>query len=788
MKQLIWITGIAILLIAGTVYSQTQTPVHLVQVNISTPGTLESLHEMNLDIPGPPTPDGWLQVIVTDEEMEMLVRLGYRVEEIIHHMQQYYADRLGARPMGDYMTFDEIVAALDTIHANYPNITTEKFSIGQSLEGRDIWAIKLSDNPNIDEEEPELFWHGTIHAREVITYTMLIYTMERLTENYGVDTMITRLIDSNELFIVPVANPDGLVYNEITAPSGGGMWRKNRRDNGDGSFGIDLNRNFDFYWGYNNIGSDPNPSDICYRGPFPFSEPETQVLRDFCISRQFCIIVDNHAYSNVHMYPWGPLDFGLTPDSLEFMEIGAAMASQTGYPYGTCYQTINYEVNGCSFDWYYGEQTTKVKSFAVSTEIGSSYEGFWPPASSIQPLCHENYLAKLQLLDMAHLYCPDSTDLRYVSNIIDDAGGNGNGIPDPGETINMDVTLKNFGMHTTTGITGILTESDPYVSIGVTIASFDNMGPNQEGTSQTPFQFTVDSSCPILHEIQFQLQVSTATGYSTSLDFSVIVGQREEYYSIDFETGALGWTHHAASGWNDEWHLSTARSQSPTHSWKCGDTGSGDYTNHMDARLVSPVLPLQNHAQLKFWHWMESEISGAYPDSAYDAGIVEVSVDGGAWALIEPDGDYPKTTRTTSGGGSPYSGPFAGIPCYAGNFNWQEAAFDLGSLTGDSLQIRFRFGSDNSAADEGWYVDDVSLWGVLPVSVVPVTNFVITRAGNNIILTWTGGGSPDGYRVYRSLTPDGTFIQIWQGTSTNYIDIDALDRTINFYYVTSYTN
>ena len=226
MKRLIWITGIAILLIAGTVCSQTQTPVHLVQVNISTPGTLESLLEMPLDIPGPPTPDGWIQVIVTDEEMEMLVRMGYRVEEIIHHMQEYYANRLGGRPMGDYMTFGEIIAAVDTIHANYPNITTEKFSIGQTWEGRDIWAIKLSDNPNIDEEEPEIFWHGTIHSREVITYTMLIYTMERLTENYGVDTMITRLIDSNELFIVPVANPDGLVYNEITAPSGGGMWRK----------------------------------------------------------------------------------------------------------------------------------------------------------------------------------------------------------------------------------------------------------------------------------------------------------------------------------------------------------------------------------------------------------------------------------------------------------------------------------------------------------------------------------------------------------------------------------
>jgi hypothetical protein len=394
----------------------------------------------------------------------------------------------------------------------------------------------------------------------------------------------------------------------------------------------------------------------------------------------------------------------------------------------------------------------------------------------------------LQILNIAHLYVPDSTDLRYVTNTIDDASGNANGIPDPGETVNMDITVKNFGMHTTTGITGILTESDPYITVDVSSASFDNIGPNQDGTSQTPFQFTVDSDCPVLHEVQFQLQVSAAFGYGTTLDFSVIVGQRQEYYTIDFESGAQGWTHHAASGWNDDWHLSTTRSQSPTHSWKCGDTGSGDYANLMDARLVSPVLPLQENAQLRFWHWMESEISGYYPDSAYDAGIVEASVDGGAWTLVEPEGGYPKTTRLTAGGSTPYSGPFAGTPCYGGSFDWQEANFDLGSLTGDSLQVRFRFGSDNSAADEGWYVDDVSLWGVVPVLAVQITDLIISRSGNDIVLTWTGGGSPDGFRVYRSDSPGGTFTQIWQGTNQSYTDVDALDRTANFYYVTAYTD
>jgi carboxypeptidase T len=787
MKQLIWSISLAALLSTGTLWAQTQTPVHLVQVDITTPGTMENLLLMGLDIPAPPSPDGWLQVIVDDQQFDMLIQTGYRVEELIHHLQQFYANRLGARPMGNYMTYSEVVAAMDTVHAHYPNITTDKFSIGQSWEGRDLWVMKVSDNPNIDEEEPELFFHGNIHAREVITYTMLIYTLEHLTDAYGVDTMITRLIDTHELFIAPTVNPDGLVYNEITAPNGGGMWRKNRRDNGGGIYGVDCNRNYDWRWGYDNYGSSPDPSSSTYRGPAPFSEPETQALRDFCISRQFCIITDNHSYGNYHLYPWSGDYDGYTPDHPDFVAIANGMAIYTSYQCG-CPWELLYNVNGGSIDWYYGEQTMKNKSYGLVSEIGSSGDGFWPPAYRIEPLCNENYLANLHLLNIVHLYCPDSTDIRFQYVTIDDAAGNANGIPDPGETINMDVVVKNLGMCTAIGVSGTLTESDPYADILVNTALFGNIGPNQLDSTQTPFRFTINSSCPILHHIEFTLQVTTTQGYSADLPIIVTVGERETYFSTDFESGVQDWTHSGASGWTDQWHLSTQRSNSPTHSWKCGDTGTGTYANHMDARLESPWLPLHDHPQLKFWHWMESEISSTYPDSAYDGGIVEVSLDGSTWAHVEPDGGYPKTTRYSAGGGNPYSGPFAGTPCYAGSFDWQEAVFDLEDLAGDSLKIRFRFGTDDAVGNEGWYVDDVTLLGVPETAVPPVENFTITLSGNDIILNWISGGTQDGYRVYRSNSPDGPFTQIWQGTNTTYIDIDALNHNTYFYYVTAYAD
>jgi carboxypeptidase T len=786
MKRMIWATGIAILLIAGTLFGQTQTPVNLVQVQVTSRAQLIELLQLGLDIPeAPPSPEGWIQVIVTDAQLIMLEDMGYRVEELIHNMQQFYADRLAGRPMGNYRTYSEIVAAMDSIHAHYPNITTAKFSIGQSWEGRDLWTMKISDNPNVDEEEPEVYFYGDVHAREVITYTMLIYTMEHLTEGYGVDSMITRLIDTRELFITPTVNPDGLVYNEVTAPNGGGMWRKNRRNNGS-SFGVDCNRNFDWRFGYDNIGSSPTPSDETYRGPYAFSEPETQAIRDFCIDHQFAIAIDYHSYQNLHMYPWSGEYDGHTPDHSDFVTIASGMSDITGYGIG-CPWEVLYNVNGGSIDWFYGEQTTKNKIYGLTTEIGGIGDGFWPPANRIEPLCNENYLVNLYLLDIADQYAPAATDIRFQSYTIDDVAGNNNGVPDPGETVNMDIDLKNFGIETAPGVLGVLSESDPFATINIGSASFGDIGPNQPGSSQTPYQFTVSPACSLLHQVQFDLDVTTTEGYSTTLTLNVQIGQRETYYAVDFEAGESGWTHNAASGWTDQWHLSTQRSNSPTHSWKCGATGTADYASHMDARLESPSLPLENHAQLVFWHWMESELSGAYPDSAYDAGIVEISVDGGVWTLIEPEGGYPKTTRFTAGGGSPYTGPFAGTPCFAGTFDWQEATFDLGNISGDSLRVRLRFGSDNSVGGEGWYVDDVALKGVLPAGVLPITDLQIVRSGGIVELNWTGGGVHDGYRVYRSESSEGPFTQIWQGTATSYTDSAIADHIMYFYYVTSYT-
>src|SRR5690606_27290450 len=137
------------------------------------------------------------------------------------------------------------------------------------------------DHPGVDEGEPEALYTGVHHAREPGSMMAVLYFMYYLAEQYETNPEVRDLVDERRLFFVPVVNPDGYVVNETTDPDGGGMWRKNLRDNGDGSFGVDVNRNYGYEWGYDDVGSSPLPGSETYRGPAPFSEPEIVALRDF---------------------------------------------------------------------------------------------------------------------------------------------------------------------------------------------------------------------------------------------------------------------------------------------------------------------------------------------------------------------------------------------------------------------------------------------------------------------------------------------------------------------------
>ncbi len=419
---------VLMMICCAALYAQDESAHHmLVKVMPETPERLQELFQYHhLDLCEGETYDT-PHLFAYPEDIDLLIQLGYPYEILHEDVESFYADRIGNTPltlMGGYKTYAEIVAELDSIHAAHPDITTAKFSIGNSLQGRPLWVMKISDNPNIDENEPEVFYNTLTHPREIVTMEVLFHFMHHITDNYGTDAEVTEIINGRELYFLPCVNPDGHEHNRTTNPNGGGLWRKNRRNNGNGTFGVDIARNYGFTWGLDNEGSSPNPGSLAYRGTAPFSEPETASLRDFINSRNFVLSLDYHAYGNVFLYPWGTDYYdgdGLTPDDITFQMISDSMATSieqvygTEIPYGTGWQ-LYYNTNGASFDWEYGDTTDHAKIIAIAPEVGTWDDGFWPSIARAESLKVEWLPANIFFARIAgELTSPDDLTVFYHS-------------------------------------------------------------------------------------------------------------------------------------------------------------------------------------------------------------------------------------------------------------------------------------------------------------------------------------------------------------------------------------
>lgn len=287
-----------------------------------------------------------------------------------------------AGSMAGYQTYAEMLAAIDDMRAKFPNLISSRAALSDTIlthEGRPIWWIKISDHPEMEEPEPEMLYTALHHAREPVSMSQMLFYMWYLLENYAKDPDIQHLLDNTELYFIPCLNPDGYLYNELTDPEGGGLWRKNRRDNGDGTFGVDLNRNYGYQWGVNDQGSSPNPNTQTYRGPAPFSEPETRMLRDFCLQHDFKFALNYHSHGNLLIYPWAYSDQAADP---VFVKLAELFTRENHFLAGTSIETVGYRVNGSSDDWMFGAGDI----FSYTPEVGPGEFSFWPPANAIEGL------------------------------------------------------------------------------------------------------------------------------------------------------------------------------------------------------------------------------------------------------------------------------------------------------------------------------------------------------------------------------------------------------------------
>ena len=238
-----------------------------------------------------------------------------------------------------YHSYSEITSLTKSIVDAHPDIA-RRFSIGKSYQGRELWAMKISDNVATDESEPEVLFDGGHHADEHMGVEMVLKIMRWLVDGYGTDTRITNVVNGREVYLVFSINPDGADYD-----IGHGKfhyWRKNRQPTpGTGYTGTDLNRNYGYKWGGGGRTSS-NPAAITYRGPKAFSAPETRAMRDFLASRvvagrqQIRTHITFHEAGRLVMWPYGytyadlPIDM-TSHDQRAFAAMGKAMAASNGY-------------------------------------------------------------------------------------------------------------------------------------------------------------------------------------------------------------------------------------------------------------------------------------------------------------------------------------------------------------------------------------------------------------------------------------------------------------------------
>lgn len=269
----------------------------MAQVPISSRATLDSLARLGFEVAGVREIDGALYaVIVVSPETEGTARPLTSAVPAMPAADTFRVYQSFDKPAsGTRATLEAWAAADSSIHLD---------SIGASVEGRPILAVKVGPAGD-DPARPNVLFMGTHHAREWVSTAVAMKVIRWLA-----DSAPPALLGARDVWVIPVENPDGYQYSFTTDR----FWRKNRRLNGDGTYGVDPNRNYPAFWGADDAGSSPNPATEIYRGASPGSEPETQAIIAFHVAHPPVVSLSYHTYSGLVLYPYGYRAGELPPD------------------------------------------------------------------------------------------------------------------------------------------------------------------------------------------------------------------------------------------------------------------------------------------------------------------------------------------------------------------------------------------------------------------------------------------------------------------------------------------
>ena len=694
-------------------FSQKNEKFHKVKINYTSPADLVKLAKQGVCIDhGLHKKNHFFISDFSESEIEKMLSLNFDYEILINDVTHFYKQRnklsnksaknifceenenifetpenYDFKPsddFGGFYTYNEMLNELDDMHSLYPEIISarsdikdETFSssphIHETYEGRYLQWVKISDNPNVSEGEPQILYTALHHAREPASLQQLIYFMWYLLENYDSNDSIKQIIDNSELFFIPCVNPDGYIFNETIEPNGGGMWRKNTRD----SHGVDNNRNYSYIdengnevW--NTSGTSSNPYGSTYAGDGPFSESENRAIRYFVESNNFKIALNNHTYGNLLLYPYG-YDFNQTTDDDDiFQFISSALVSENNYD--NIISADLYPAAGDSDDFMYGMLNTennqvREKIFAMTPEIGSS---FWPQASTIEDICkgmlHLNLTAAKMIGNYASL--KDFTENFISSN-----------------TFSANFELQRLGI--------------------IDNGSFNiQIEPISSNIISTTPEININSLNigEIINE-SFQIELNESTNSGEDVIFKYILdnGSFSEEIIVKKIYGApILLFEDESDNYSDYWTIDSSWSET-FEEYNSPQTSITDspYSNYSNNALET--INLLNDINLSGYSYAEINFNAKWNiESGYDYVQIEISNDGGAsW---EPQcGKYTRKGVETQEDASDE-------PLYDGNQGeWVNESILLTDYIDQEISIRFKLKSDGGLRRDGFYYDDFKI-------------------------------------------------------------------------------
>ncbi len=583
--------------------------------------------------------------------------------------------------MGGYLKYSEMLAELDEMAATYPTLISVKAPISNFLthQNRPLYYVRISDNPTVDEGEPKVLYTAIHHAREPMALMETIFYMWYLLENYGTNDEVTYIVNHLQLYFVPCINPDGYVYNETTNPNGGGMWRKNRRNNGGGVYGVDLNRNYSYGWG--TTGTSNNTSNDTYCGPSAFSEPETQAMRWLVQNNHFITAFNAHTYAEDILFPIGTTTAEFAPHHNWFQDESNHQVQYNGY--SAIKSSALYPASGDSDDYMYkvdigvGQKDTM---FVHTPEVGTA---FWQPSNQIIPTSAEMLFPNLVLAHLARVYAITAdTDPNMIANI------NGN----------FNHSIKRLGRESgpvTVSITPIQNIVNVGNSVTYTLA--------QQQTSTGAISYSLNPSIQFGDQIIYVLETNNGlwikrdTIYKT---FGALTSQ-----VIENATSTANWT--------GNWSTTTSTFVSPTRSFT--DSPTGNYGNNTSKTYTYvPAVDLTNasSAMVRFYAKWNLEAD-------YDYVQFLVSIDNGT-TWIPQCGNYTVSGTNASGSVQPNNQPvYEGVQSA-----WVLEEINLSDYLGQVIKFRFKLGSDGGTVADGYYFDDFEiLYNLNAPPVAPVASF-----------------------------------------------------------------